>query len=95
MIMGPSNETLNKQHQYCSVIPNSWCKYQVDQINGTSFYNQQNCLPPAFRGESDYIFKRLCRLILAGLSKRADTKSERKFKQYGLGSMSKACALRY
>ena len=27
MIMGPSNETLNEQHQYCPVAPNSWCNY--------------------------------------------------------------------
>ena len=59
MIMGPSNETLNEQHQYCSVTPNAWCKYQVDQINDTSFYNRQNFLPPVFRSKLHYIFKRL------------------------------------
>ena len=59
MIMGPSNETLNEQHQYCPVTSNSWCKYQVDQINDKRFYNQQNCLPPVFRSELNYIFKRL------------------------------------
>ena len=59
MIMGPSNETLNKQHQYCPVTPNSWCKYQVDQINGASFHNQQNCLSPVFRSELHYILKQL------------------------------------
>ena len=51
MIMGPSNETVNEQLQYYPVTPNSWCKYQVDQINDTSFYNQQYCFPPVFRSE--------------------------------------------
>ena len=40
MIMGPGTETLNEQHQYCLVTPNSWCKYHVDQPNDTNFYNQ-------------------------------------------------------
>ena len=59
MIMGPSNETLNEQHQYCPVTPNSSCKYHVDQINDKSFYNQQNYFPPVFRSELHYISKRL------------------------------------
>ena len=59
MIMGLSNETLNERYQYCLVTPNSWCKYQLDQINDTSFYNQQNCLPPVFHSELYYMFKQL------------------------------------
>ena len=59
MILGPRNETLNEQHQYCPVTPNSWCKYHLDQINDLSFYNQQNCLSPVFRCELYYKFKRL------------------------------------
>ena len=59
MIKGPSNEALNEQHQYCPVTLISWCKYQVDQINDTSFYNQQNCLPTVFRSALHYIFKGL------------------------------------
>ena len=59
MIKGPSNEALNEQHQYCPVTSNSWCKYQVDQINDASFYNQQNCLPTVFCSALHYIFKGL------------------------------------
>ena len=62
--MGPSNETLNEQHQYCPVIPFSWCKYQVDQSNDASFYNQQNCLSPVFCSELHFIFKRLSEDLL-------------------------------
>ena len=57
--MGPSNETLNERHQYCPVTAKYKCKFQLDQINDASFYNQQNCLPPVFRSELNYIFKQL------------------------------------
>ena len=59
MVVGPSYEAFNEQHQYCPATPNSWCRYQWGQINDTSFYNQQNCLPPVFCSELYYIFKRL------------------------------------
>ena len=37
----------------------SWCKYQLDVANGTSFYTQNNCLPPIFRKELKLLFTRL------------------------------------
>ena len=48
MIMGPSNETRNEQHQYCPVTPNSWCKYLVDQITDTSFTTNKTVCNPTF-----------------------------------------------
>ena len=57
--MAPSNEKPNERRQYSLVPPNSWCKYQVDQINDTWFYDQQYCLPAVFRSELHYIFTQL------------------------------------
>ena len=87
MIMGPSNETLNEQHQYCPVTPNSWCKYQVDQINGTSFYNQQNCLPPVFCSELHFIFNRLSADSLLQGCQRGLTQNQNE----SLNNMVRAC----
>ena len=63
-------------------------------INYTSLCNQQNCLPSVFRSELHYTNDYLsdCRLqrlqIHYWRAVRADRKPERKFKQYGLGSLS-------
>lgn len=58
-ILGDQSELLDEQHRYCPKSSTSWCRYQADQINNTSTYNQSRCLPSVFRKELKYIFERL------------------------------------
>ena len=58
-IVGPSNETLEKQHEYCPDGPETWCKYKHDKMHGTNMYDRGKCLPPVFRSELRHIFERL------------------------------------
>ena len=58
-ILGDQSELLDEQHRYCPKSSTSWCRYQADQINNTSTYNQSRCLPSVFRKELKSIFERL------------------------------------
>lgn len=42
------NEDPTKQHRFCPVGENSWCKWQQDCAMGTSMYKGDDCLPPVF-----------------------------------------------
>ena len=59
MLAGPPDETVEEQHKYCPKTDSTWCKYQKDVIDGTSFYNSYKCLPSIFRVELESIFVRL------------------------------------
>ena len=59
MLAGPPDETVEEQHKYCPKTDSTWCKYQKDMIDGTSFYNSYKCLPSIFRVELESIFVRL------------------------------------
>lgn len=37
-----------KQHRFCPVGENSWCKWQQDQATGTKTYKGDDCLPVVF-----------------------------------------------
>ena len=59
MILDPENERNDEQHQFCPRTPDSWCKYQRDQMTNTSNYDRKKCLPSVFREELKHIFDRL------------------------------------
>ena len=42
------SEDREKQHRFCPVGSNSWCKWQQDQALGTSMYKGDDCLPRVF-----------------------------------------------
>ena len=54
-----NKQTLKKQHQHCPKTADTWCKFWLDQRNGTSLYKEDNRLPEVFEKELDPIFKRL------------------------------------
>lgn len=59
MILGPKNESVDKQHRFCPKTADSWCRYQRDQTNGTVNYDRRKCIPYIFRNELKSIFDRL------------------------------------
>ena len=59
IIDGPSEESLKTCHSFCPTGPKSWCKFQLDKVNGTNLYHQKNCLPFTFCSELKHIFARL------------------------------------
>ena len=77
MIMGPSNETLNKRHHYYPVTPNSWCKYWVDQSIIQAFTTKKTVCHPSF-AVSCIIYLCDCLQIHYCKAVRADIKLERK-----------------
>ena len=54
-----NNESLAQQHHLCPVGASSWCRYQLDVINSTNYYDQSRCLPAIFRTELLPLFTRL------------------------------------
>ena len=86
-IAGPPKETLSEQHEFCPTSDNMWCKYQRDQLNGTSYYNKSACLPNVFRGELEPIFKRLSSAeLFSGVKKdRPKMQTRALMVSYGLG----------
>ena len=58
-ILGGKSELLDEKHGYCPKSSTSWCRYQADQINNTSTYNQSRCLASVIRKELKSIFERL------------------------------------
>ena len=49
----------NSRHQFCPKKATSWCKYQVDQINGTNDYTEKRGLPIPLRKKLEAIFREL------------------------------------
>ena len=50
---------LSKQHQYCPVPTNTWCKYWLDKLHDSDKYTEDSCLPSVFKDELKPIFDRL------------------------------------
>ena len=51
MIMGPPEESVERQHSYCPNGDKTWCKYNKDKIFNRNIYNRLKCLPFVFRGD--------------------------------------------
>ena len=47
------------KHQFCPRSSTSWCKYQVDQVKGTSDYVEKRGLPIPLRRKLEPIFREL------------------------------------
>ena len=54
LICGPPGESLDEQHKYFPITPDTWCRYQKDK----STYDRKKCLPLTFRNELKAIFER-------------------------------------
>ena len=50
---------LSKQHQYCPVHKNTWCKYWLDKLHDSDKYTEDSRLPSVFKDELRPIFDRL------------------------------------
>ena len=48
MVLGPERETDGK-HQFLPNTPDSWCKFQKDQMANTNNYDQNKGLPSVFK----------------------------------------------
>ena len=51
--------SLETRHQMCPRTPDSWCKYQLDKLNGTSMYNDKPGIPAIIRDTIKPIFLNL------------------------------------
>ena len=86
-----SEESLETRHSCCPVGPESWCKFQLDKVNGINLYHQMNCLPFSHRSEFKNIFARLFSdTHIVTLQIRNGTESERVTQQHCMGTVSKA-----
>ena len=50
---------LESRHQFCPLSATSWCKYKVDQVNGTNNYVEKPGLPIPLRKKLEPIFREL------------------------------------
>ena len=50
---------LENRHQFCPLSATSWCKYKVDQVNGTNKYVEKPGLPIPLREKLESIFREL------------------------------------